>query len=374
MKLTRAQRVRYIRNGKSVRKGTPGAVRVKEQSRKFYARLRINGRQRWYPLDADRVTAQKMMRELLVNKFKLRLGISDLHADQRKKPLSVHVADYISDLRSRGRRQRTIKDVKRMLEAALPGDLPLGDLTLDRLDTFLSSLAKQGRSSRTRNSYRAVVLAFANWLVKKNRLPANLLTHATKAGEQKVRVRRALSLGEIRKLLTTTRQRSPERALLYLTAICTGLCRSELASLRVCDLRLDAMVPSIRLDGSKTKNRRDAELPIPAALATQLRGWIESKRPGDAVFFVPEKIHERIYGDLKAAGIATRDAEGRVVDLHSLRKCTATLLAAAGVNPKVAQQFLRHSDINLTMSLYTDSALIPLTDAVEVLGRGTATE
>ena len=57
--------------------------------------------------------------------------------------------------------------------------------------------------------------------------------------------------------------------------------------------------------------------------------------------------------DLKAAGIPYRDESDRVVDFHSLRHTTGSLLAAAGVNPKVAQTILRHSDINLTMSRYT---------------------
>ena len=54
-------------------------------------------------------------------------------------------------------------------------------------------------------------------------------------------------------------------------------------------------------------------------------------------------------------------------DFHSLRKCTATLLALGGVHPKIAQQFLRHSTIELTMGVYTDARLMPLADAVKAL-------
>lgn len=41
------------------------------------------------------------------------------------------------------------------------------------------------------------------------------------------------------------------------------------------------------------------------------------------------------------------------VGFHSLRHSFGTMLAAAGVHPKTAQQLMRHSDINLTMSRYT---------------------
>jgi len=48
-----------------------------------------------------------------------------------------------------------------------------------------------------------------------------------------------------------------------------------------------------------------------------------------------------------------KDAAGRFLDFHSLRHTTGSLLAAAGVHPKVAQTVMRHSTIDLTMSRYT---------------------
>ncbi len=44
---------------------------------------------------------------------------------------------------------------------------------------------------------------------------------------------------------------------------------------------------------------------------------------------------------------------GRCFDFHGLRAQCATLLAQRGVHPKIAQSILRHSDINLTMNVYT---------------------
>jgi integrase len=70
---------------------------------------------------------------------------------------------------------------------------------------------------------------------------------------------------------------------------------------------------------------------------------------------------------LKAAKIAYKDEAGAYADFHSLRKCTATLLALGGVHPKITQQFLRHSSIELTMDAYTDAGLMPLVDAVKAL-------
>ena len=71
--------------------------------------------------------------------------------------------------------------------------------------------------------------------------------------------------------------------------------------------------------------------------------------------------------DLAAAGVEYQDDVGRYADFHSLRHCSGSLLAASGVHPKVAQSILRHSDINLTMSLYSHTLRGQKSEAVENL-------
>jgi integrase len=43
------------------------------------------------------------------------------------------------------------------------------------------------------------------------------------------------------------------------------------------------------------------------------------------------------------------------------------MLAAAGVHPKIAQDLMRHSDINLTMNIYTRTAIESRLDALDKL-------
>ena len=71
---------------------------------------------------------------------------------------------------------------------------------------------------------------------------------------------------------------------------------------------------------------------------------------------------------------------------HALRHTFGTNLAKAGVAPKIAQELMRHSDINLTMMTYShvglydlDAALdslpaLPNPDAVQMLATGTTSE
>ena len=54
-------------------------------------------------------------------------------------------------------------------------------------------------------------------------------------------------------------------------------------------------------------------------------------------------------------------------DVHSLRHTFATLLSKAGVVPGIAQKLMRHSDIRLTMNVYTHLHLADTAGAVEAL-------
>jgi integrase len=90
--------------------------------------------------------------------------------------------------------------------------------------------------------------------------------------------------------------------------------------------------------------------------------------PGDRpVFKVPSSLRVVLDRDLKVAGIPKRDDRGRTVDVHAMRTTFGTLLSKGGVSPRTAQQALRHSDIKLTMGVYTDPRLLDVRGAVERL-------
>lgn len=55
------------------------------------------------------------------------------------------------------------------------------------------------------------------------------------------------------------------------------------------------------------------------------------------------------------------------LSLHGLRHTHATLLLAAGVHPKVVQERLGHSDISVTMSVYSHVTPTMQRDAVDRL-------
>jgi len=101
---------------------------------------------------------------------------------------------------------------------------------------------------------------------------------------------------------------------------------------------------------------QSAALPLRLDLADDLRKHVEcladsGLTPPDARLFALGSNFLRAFNlDLAAAGIAKRDAQGRTVDVHSLRRTFATLLARNGVLPTTAQKLIRHSDIRLAMN------------------------
>ena len=86
--------------------------------------------------------------------------------------------------------------------------------------------------------------------------------------------------------------------------------------------------------------------------------------------------HERERRE-KSDVLRYRDRDGCTADFHALRHSYITLLERSGVSPKLAQELARHSDIRLTMNVYTHAGLYDLAGAVDslpsVLGTGSQT-
>ncbi len=157
-----------------------------------------------------------------------------------------------------------------------------------------------------------------------------------------------------------------ERALIYKTATLTGLRLNEIRTLTVNCLSFGD-VPFVRLASANEKNRKGSALALRSDLAADLKEWVVGKIGTDNVFNVPSGLLRILDRDLIAAGIPKRDADGCVVHVHALRHSFGTHLSIAGVAPRVAQQAMRHSKLDLTMNVYTDSRLLDTASAVEAL-------
>lgn len=180
------------------------------------------------------------------------------------------------------------------------------------------------------------------------------------ADEFEGRFRRALSPDEIGRLL----QVAPiHRAVVYQAILYTGLRRSELSGLKWGDLDFSVDPVRLRVPSSLSKNRKESTHFLRPELAETLRSFRPATaKPGDFAFrgLVPRVATFK--RDLEAAGIPFEDERGRRVDIHALRTTFGTMLSASGVSPRVAMELMRHSDLKLTMKVYTDVAQLPLVE------------
>ncbi len=220
-------------------------------------------------------------------------------------------------------------------------------------------------SAQTHNFYLKSVKQFCKWMVMDGRASESPVEHLQTIN---VRVdrrhdRRALNADEVRRLLEATGvapkrfgMTGYERALLYRLAAESGLRADELRSLKVSSFDFNNSI--VRVKSGSTKNKKEAIMPLRPDTAMELSDFFKGKMPSVKAFGgtrkqLTKKTSDMIKADLEDAGIPYVDEFERYADFHSLRHTTGSLLAASGAHPKVAQSIMRHSDINLTMSLYT---------------------
>lgn len=377
----------------------------------------------------DKQSAQKMLADILSEIEKVKAGVMSqeemVTANQLEIPLDKHLKDYITQLAVktiRGRRisPTHVRNVRNFLNrlAKECNWLRLKDINRQVIHRWMIKLAQTPRkpnapnskplAARTINMHRASIVAFCNWCISEGRLQINPLNRLPKIEEvEPMRKRRPLTEEEIARLLKVAKVRplqealticrgknkgkllanvslkerqklerlGQERSLIYKFMILTGLRRGEVASLTVSSIYLDEANPCIHIEGKYAKSGRSATLPLRPDLADDLRKHLMQMAeincgevaPDTPLFNVGQNSLRVFNMDLAAAGIVKCDANGRTVDVHSLRHTFATLLARNGVSPGIAQKLMRHSDIRLTMNTYTHLDLADTAGAVASL-------
>ena len=295
-------------------------------------------------------------------------GVISVDERHLLSPVSEHIDAYLSDLERTGRTDEYRYILQRRMNkmASECEWYTLSSVQPSTMTRFLGKLKKQDAAPKTINEYLNAARAFLSWCVTQGRLEANPLENIARADQTvKKRKRRALTVEEAQGLLSV----SGPRRIVYLVAINTGLRRSELADLQWDDIKLSPTLKAsyISLRAESTKSHRADTIPLRADVSEELRN-MKPKDAGqeDRVFDkIPSmKVFKK---DLERAGIDFLDKMGRRIDFHCLRKTFGTLLSKSGVAPRTAMQLMRHTDMRLTMNVYTDPTLLNTVGAIESL-------
>ncbi|WOX23856.1 site-specific integrase [Streptomyces solicathayae] len=257
----------------------------------------------------------------------------------------------------------------RLYLVPLIGTKRLESLGVADVRRFLVQLEKTTTAATAKESHRVLRTALSA-ACREELITRNVVT-LVEPPRPKARELKPWSLDETLDFLAAAR-RDPLYAA-FVLAIAMGLRRGELIGLRWVDLDLDNRVLYVRqqtqrrrgvLYDDDPKGRRRRAVPLPAMCIAPLRwhrmrqndqrtkagekweegGYVFTTRTGRPV--EPRNVYRSFTRVADSAGL-------RVIRLHDARHGCATLLTAAGVAPRVVMEILGHSQISITMDVYT---------------------
>jgi integrase len=186
--------------------------------------------------------------------------------------------------------------------------------------------------------------------------------------------------------------------MLYILAAWTGYRRQELASLTRSSFKLNTTPAKVTVTAAYSKRRRQDVVPLHREVAARVKTWLATKKDlaaNQPVFDLrascgglrrtalmmkldlerarkewidaAKKDRKERKRREKADFLQYKDEHGMYADFHANRNTFISNLAKSGVSPKVAQTMARHSDINLTMNVYSHVKMEDQAAAIAVL-------
>jgi len=301
----------------------------------------------------DKLTAKARLRKLIIREQRRSEGLllAEEFSAAARKMLVEHLADYEADLKARELARHHVKDTCRRIARIIRenswkifADMTSGGFTKWRA-TFKGS-------AKTKKEYQVSLNAFANWLVRQERLERNPFKGVSRVetrGKQ-TRTARPFTIEEFQRLVDVAGQ----RAVVYQTMAYTAQRMIEVYRLRFCDLYLDGDCPLAHFRKRTTKDKKDRWAPLPSQLAAKIRAlWLPGYVRDRRVFWHLFPTRDTFLADLKAAGIVQKGNDGEIVGFHSFRKCLGAWGVDCGIAQKATQEVLGHSDANLTANIYS---------------------
>lgn len=273
------------------------------------------------------------------------------------------------------------------------GHVRLQDVTAEMLDAFYAQKLTSGRltgkrkggplSKRTVNYMHVIIASALKDAVRKRKVPTNVALDADAPSQPKVNASGVWTAEQLRAFLNHVR--NDNLYPLWLLAASTGMRRGELAGVRWRDLDIPGArmmvtqaVVIIRdteagadgrrhqhLEFSTPKSDRGARtFPLDAATVEAFKAhrlrYAEARlargadfNDNDLIFPLadgspinPEKITDLFQDAAKDAGLP-------VITLHQVRHTYASIALAVGVNPRVVADRLGHSDVKVTLGVYS---------------------
>lgn len=270
------------------------------------------------------------------------------------------------------------------------GSFKVKDLRQIHLQMIISKLAKQGYATHSMKQIQQVAVRIMTVAVNSDliiRNPFLGVTVPSKEAEQ----RQPLTKEQIK--LVTDNWRGHKMGVAGMIMLYAGLRKGELLALTWEDIDLDKRIIKVNKSLSCLRNRNTVkspktkagtrDVPIPTILFNVLcevkkpSGYFITRKNGE---MMTEMAYKRTWDSYlrflnECAG--GRKGSGHrkpvwVIDrftAHMMRHTYATMLFDANVDVKSAQKFLGHSDIEVTLNIYTHLSKFKEDQAIEALNR-----
>lgn len=311
-----------------------------------------------------------------------------------RQTLAQYLVRWLEDVGRPGLRPRTYSSYQQTIGGHLMpalGRVRLQELTPQAIQTYLNTKLASGLSPRTVQYHHAVLRKALHDALKWGLVARNVATLVTPP-KQREPERRYLTPQEARRFLDAVVGHRLEA--LFTVGLALGLRQGEALGLRWADVDWDAGVIRVghqlqRINGkltlADTKSRSSRRtIPLPEAAARALRDHrrrqLEERvqagdqwEDGDLVFATQHgrpldarNVTRQLHRLRQQAGLPW-------LTFHGLRHGYGSLLAAQGVHPRVAMELMGHSQLSLTMEIYTHVAPELAREAAEKIDRALGT-
>ena len=297
-----------------------------------------------------------------------------------RQTLAQFLTDWLENSQRQSVRPRTYEryeELVRLHIAPALGRYELQKLSAQHLQAFYAKKAEEGLSATTINHFHNVLHKALDTAVKWNLVARNVCDLVSPPRRKRYEVH-PLTLEQVHKLLAVVEGHEMEA--LFRLALATGLRRGELMGLKWQDINLDAGVLQVRRILSRVPSKMPGKGYVEAEPKTQksrrsvviasfaleaLKQHRERQREAeitagplwqdhDFVFCTSIGTHLNPTRDmLDQLKVLLKKAGLPDIRFHDLRHSAATLLLSVGVHPKVVQEILGHSQISITMDVYS---------------------
>lgn len=342
---------------------------------RWTAEVTIEGRQRKFIYGKTRKEVQEKLKAF---QHDLQEGI--VPQGDARQTLAQFLSDWLENSQKQSVRPRTYEryeEVVRLHIIPVLGKHRLQKLSAQHIQAFYAKKLNEGLSARTVGTFHNVLHKALDTAVKWGLIARNVCDLVSVPRAQRFEMK-PLTVEQVHQLLDAARGHYMEA--LFVLALATGMRRGELIALKWQDInfstgtlqvrRILTRIPS-KMPGKgyveaepKTQKSRRSVVIAPFALEILKQHYerqqVMKQKAGDSwqehdyVFCTSVGTHVNPTRDvLDQLKILLKKAGLPDIRFHDLRHSAATLLLNEGVHPKVVQELLGHSNIAMTMDVYS---------------------